>query len=800
MFKNYATIAWRNIVRHKGYSFINIFGLAVGLACFLLLVLYIQFERSYDVFHKNRHDVYLAIFDNKSAEHVESKPITGAPLAPLLLQQFPSIEYAVRLTCFEGETVSRGERQFTEKHFVFADESVFRVFTFPLKSGNERTALQNPFSVVLTPESTKKYFGSENPLGKVLTYVFQGKKYDFSVSGVLEPIPANSHLQFDFLASFQSLRSIIKDDWFFTNHWDSPTWTYVKLKSGTKVKEINRLMPTFCNRFVDKRSFQAVNCRLMSLPDVYFQSGRVIGVSGNIDLLKILALIAFFILLIACINYTNLATARSELLAREIGMRKTCGASHGQLVTQFLTESLIFSFLALLLSTVLFELFLPIFSSLIDKPLPIHFFNNGSSLAITILSGFIVGLLAGIYPAFFLSRRPPHLILKTGVGKNRAGSSLRKALVVGQFTVSIVFIVCVLLMFKQMRFLHNMDIGFDKNQVIVLPIRDSAILNNFEILKNLWQQHTAVLGVTAASFKPGIDSPNGTNLNARGNKDVKIGIVYVDPDFVKTMGIQMLQGRDFSGDIASDASSALLMNEEALKKLNWQIGIGEPIETFFKENGKIEPFFKATVIGVVKNINFQDLTSPFQPLLIKIARDRYTNIMIRLDGKNSREGIAHVRKTWMNLNFNQPFEFTFLDNDMEAVYRSTNNANTIVGYSALLAIIIACLGLFGLASFTAERRTKEVGIRKILGDSVLGISRLLCSEFLKLVLLANLIAWPLAYYYISNWLQSYAFRTVISIDIFILAGLLALLVALLTVGGKSVRAARANPVESLRYE
>jgi putative ABC transport system permease protein len=366
--------------------------------------------------------------------------------------------------------------------------------------------------------------------------------------------------------------------------------------------------------------------------------------------------------------------------------------------------------------------------------------------------------------------------------------------------VSIFFIICVLLMFKQMQFLHNMDVGFDKNQVIVLPIRDSAILNNFEILKNRWQQHTAVLGVTAASFKPGIDSPNGTSLNARGNKDIEMSIVYVDPDFVRTMGIRMLQGRDFSKDISTDAGSALLMNEEALKKLNWQSGIDEPVEAFFKENGRIEPFFQATVVGVIKNINFQDLAEPFRPILIKIARDRYAYIMIRLDGKNIREGIAHVRKTWMDLHFNQPFEFTFLDSDIEAVFRNTNNANAIIGYSALLAIIIACLGLFGLASFTAERRTKEIGIRKILGDSVLGISRLLCTEFLELVLLANLIAWPLAYYYISNWLQSYAFRTIISIDIFILAGLLALLVALLTVGVKSVRAARANPVDSLRNE
>jgi putative ABC transport system permease protein len=800
MFRSYLKVAWRNIVRHKGYSAINIFGLAVGMACFLLLVLYIQFERSYDVFHKNRREVYLVVFDNKSADYIEHKPITGAPLAPLLLQQFPAIEYAVRLTCFEGDTVGRGEKQFTENRFVFADDSIFRVFSFPLKSGNESTALRNPFSVVLTPEAVKKYFASENPLGKVLTYVFQGRKFDFTVSGVLEPIPANSHLQFDFLASFQSLRSIIKNDWFFTNHWDSPTWTYVKLKSGARVKDVNQLMPSFCGRFVDKRSFQAVNCRLMPLLDVYFQSGRVIGVTGSVDLLRILALIALLILLIACVNYTNLATARSELLTREIGMRKTCGAGRGQLVTQFLSESLTFSFLALLLSAVLFELFLPTFSSLIGKPLPIHLFSNWRSLAITILCAFIVGLLAGIYPALFLSRRPPHLILKAAAGKSGAGGSLRKTLVVGQFTVSIVFIIAVLLMFKQMRFMHNLDIGFDKNQVMVLPIRDSTILNKFDLLKNRWQQHAAVLGVTAASLEPGCGSQNGINLNARANKDVEIGIIYVDYDFVKTMRIQMLKGRDFSGEIRSDAGSALLLNKEALNKLNWQSGIGEPVEAFFKENGTIEPVFQATVVGVVKNFNFRELTCPFQPILIKIARERCAYIMIRLDGMRAREGIAYIRKTWTDFHFNQPFEFTFLDSDMEAVYRSTNNASTIVWYSTLLAIIIACLGLFGLASFTTERRTKEIGIRKVLGDSLLGISRLLCTEFLELVLLANLIAWPLAYYFVSDWLQSYAFHTTVSIDMFIVAALLTLLVTLLTVGGKSVRAARANPVDSLRHE
>jgi putative ABC transport system permease protein len=799
MMVNYLKVAWRNLVRQKGYSFINIFGLAVGLACFLLLVLYIRFERSYDDFHEHRRDIYLATFENRSADYLEHRPITGAPLAPLLLQQFPAIEEAVRLFQCEG-VVAGGRTRFMEKGFVFADDSFFRVFTFPLQSGDAAAALRDPFSIVITPEMSRKYFSGGNPLGKTLTYMCQGTEFDFTVSGVLKPIPANSHLRFDFLASFKSLPAIIRDDWFFTSHWDSPTWTYVKLKSGTDAGSLNRLLPAFCERFVDKRSYKSVNCRLVPLADVYAQESYLIGLSGNVALRGVLSIIAGFILLIACINFTNLATARSELRVREIGMRKVCGASRGQLLRQFLTESLVCSFLALLLAVLLFELIRPLFSAWVGKPLPIHFFADWKSMAIAVGSGTVTGLLAGIYPAFCLSRFQPHAILKSAGSRHGRGGWLRRTLVAGQFVVAIAFTASLLLMSRQMGFLRDLDLGFDRNQVIVLPVRDASVLTSFAELKNRWRQHSAVSGVTGASLEPGVGSQNGISINARGNPAVEMGIIYVDPDFVKVMGIHMLRGRDFSGALAGDASHALLLNEEALKKLNWRDGVGETVEAFFMERGTAEPVFDASVIGVVKNFNFRDLTTPMQPILMKVKPNALDCILIRLNGKRLQPGIDHVRRVWNDFSFNQPFEFSFLDSDIEAAYRNSGRLWAVIGWSTLLAILIACLGLFGLASFASQRRAKEIGVRKVLGASVPELIGQIAGEYIRLVLLANLLAWPAAYLFVRSWLRGFAYRTAIGAEVFLLSGLLALAIALLTVSYQAIRAARANPVESLRYE
>ncbi len=803
MFENYLKTALRNIRRHKGFSFINIAGLAVGMACFLLIVFYVRFENGYDSFHKNGRDIYLVVRENTAENYTEDKAITGAPLAPLLLQNFPSVEDAVRLTAFRGEFVSRGENKFLETRFFYVDDSIFKVFTFPLAQGNPKTALRDPFTVVLTAETAQKYFGGKNPLDQVLSYNYFGRSFDFRVTGVLKPIPRNSQFEFDFLASYASLRPLLGENgqYFLTRHWDSPTWTYVKLRAGADPAGLNKQFPAFSEKFVDKWSYASINHRLQPLRDLYFHSpGPAIGGHGSPRLVLVLSAIAGFILLIACINFMNLATARSESRAREIGIRKVVGSEKRQLIAQFLGESLAFSFLGLILAAGLVGLFRPAFSNFIGKVIPINYLQDPGLLAIMILTATGVGLFSGAYPAFFLASLRPFFILKGQAGSRGSDLFVRKVLVVGQFVLSIALISAALLMGRQTRFLSTADMGFKKANVVTIPIRDRSISRQYESLKARWLQRSGILGVTASSMEPGVEGPNGINLRGRANPDTEMAIVYVDHDFFKVLGIQMAKGRDFSRAVSTDASGALILNESALQRLGWADGVGEPAELFFKEGGKIVPVYQTTVVGVVKDFHFRDLTSSIQPVLFKIDPRRFDRILVRLEGTRIAEAIDGLKSSWQEFQCSQPFEFTFLDDDMKSVYKSFSNFTRMTAYATGLAIFIACLGLFGLASFAIEKRVKEIGVRKVLGASVSRIVLLLSKDFLKLVVVANIVAWPAAYYFVKNWLLGFAYRISVGVGSFVLAGLLALAIALLTVGLQAVKAALANPVDSIRYE
>jgi putative ABC transport system permease protein len=801
MFKNYITVALRNIIRHKAHSLIAIAGLAVGMACFLLVTFFILFERSYDDFHRNGKDIYLVVRENYGENYTDQKAITGAPLAPLLKENIAAVETAVRLTCFRGDLVGRGEQFFAERRFFFADEDFFKVFTFPLKEGDDNTALAEPLSVVLTEETARKYFGDEDPIGKVLSYSLSGPRFDFKVTGILKPIPRNSHLQFDFLASYSSLRLIISGDYFFTQHWDSPTWTYVKLGQGQASKRVDDLLPAFTEKFVDKWSYASISHHLLPLKEVYFNSpGPAIGLHGSRQTVLILSSIAAFILLIACINFMNLATARSESRAKEIGLRKVVGAQRRQLVRQFLAESLVSSSLALLVSIGLVELFLPAFSRFSGKEISIQYLKDPACLAAMIVTAMGVGLGAGAYPALFLSSLRPFFVLKGTDPRRGRGIFIRQALVVGQFAISITLIASVALLLRQIRFLQNADVGFNKSHVLTIPIRDRAVRERLDLLKNRWLAIPSVVAVTASSMEPGVTSQNGINISARSNPDVEMGIVYVDPDYVKTFGIELARGRDFSREISADMTGSVLLNEEAVRRLEWENGVGEPVEMFFKEGGQIVPVYQTTVIGVVKNFNFRDLTTRMQPILMKIDPRRFYYIFIHVDGHNINDSIEGVKRVWNEFQFGQPFEVSFLEDDMNAVYRNFINFAVVSRSATFLAIFISCLGLFGLATFSVEKRIKEIGIRKVLGASTIGIVALLDRDFLKLVLAANILAWPTAYYFANRWLQNFAYRISIGAWAFLLAAALALAVALLTVSYQSIRAAIANPVKSIRYE
>lgn len=586
MLKNYLTIALRNFKKYKGYSFINIMGLALGMTSFLLIIFFIQFENSYDNFHENKKNIYQVIRINESGDVAERKGITGAPLAPLLLENFAAITHTVRFTNFRSELVNFGEKRFVEKRFFYADESVFDVFTFPLLQGNPRTALQEPFSVVVSVETAHKYFGNENPIGRTLKYNLGGRKLEFQVTGVLAPIPLNSHIRFDFLASYKSLQSIV-GEYFMTKHWDSPTWTYIQLPDGYNPEDINRLLPAFTKKHVDKWSFSSISHELLPMTDIYFQApGPPVGERGNPQFLFVLSMISVFILLIACINFMNLATARSGSRAKEIGMRKVIGAQRSQLVRQFVGESVCLSFLALLLAIILIELFLPAFNQFVGKALSINYLQNIDYIVAMIATAIIVGILSGSYPAFFLSSFKPVAIFKETLKTRGLSVFVRKTLVVGQFVISIALIASVVLLIRQIQFMRTMELGFNKNHVITIPIRDRSVKQRYELLKNKWLQNPNILGVTASSMEPGVTSQNGINIKTRGVDDMNTGIIYVDHDYVKTLEIELANGRDFSKNISSDAEGALLMNQAMVDRLGWEDGVGEQAELYFKEGGE----------------------------------------------------------------------------------------------------------------------------------------------------------------------------------------------------------------------
>lgn len=800
MFKNYLKVALRDIGRHKLYSLINIVGLSIGIASFLLIVFYIQYENSYDSFHKNEKNIYQVVRINKLGDREERRVNIGAPPAPLMLENLSGIEAAVRFTCFQNDLVGAGENRFIERRFFFADDSVFDVFTFPLAVGDSSSALKEPFSVVLTQETAQKYFGDKDPIDRALTYYSGGKVYDFRVTGVLEKIPLNSHLEFDFLASYSSVLPIF-GEWFMTKHWDSPTWTYLLLKEGINPETIGSLMPDFSEKHVDKWGFDSVNFELLALRNVYFRSpGPYVGRRGNAQYLFIFTVIAVFILLIACVNFMNLATARSGSRAKEIGMRKVVGAQRGQLVRQFIGESMVYSFLALVLAIILVEAFLPYFSRLIGQKLSINYLNNIPYLLMVLLTAVIVGAIAGSYPAFFLSAFKPTSVLKGELRSGGAAVWIRKSLVVGQFVISIALIASSVFIFQQISYIKNRDLGFNKEQLITVPLRDRSVREKYELLKNKWLQNTNIVSVTASSMEPGVTSQNGINLKARGIEDQEIGIIYVDPDYVRTLEIEMASGRDFSKQITTDANEAILLNQTAEEMLGWENGVGEEMELYFKQEGKIVPMYQGRVIGVVENFNFRDLTTPMQPILIKIDPRRFHFALVRLGGSDIAGSIQYLKRSWQEFGFEFPFEFTFLEDDMNGVYRNVETFGAITRYGTFWAIFIACLGLFGLASFTVEKRTKEIGIRKVLGSSIPGIMALINKDFLKLVGLSNLIAWPIAYYGMTRFLQYFAYRMSIQVWAFLLAGGFALLVSFMTVTFQAVKAAISNPAEVLRYE
>ena len=811
MITHFLRIIVRNFVRAKIYTLINIGGLAVGMACFLLVLFYVRFEQSYDDFHRNGDRIYRVLRESTTDTYTEKRSNTGPPVAPILLNNFPGIRQVVRFTTFFEGTVGAGEKSFSEHGFIFADNAVFDVFTFPLLRGDPKNALQDPLTVVLTPEMARKYFGDADPIGRVLTLQsgFMKDRAEFTVTGIVQDPPANSHIKFDFLASYASLRSIVGSD-FLEHRWECPTWVYVELRPGQSPADLERQFPAVFDKYVDKENFRSVRFTLQPLSDVYYHSIGMGGIFGDFGIQFIsvtLLVVAGLVLLIASFNFMNLMTARAPTRSKEIGLRKVMGADRLLLAGQFLGESLVSSFLAVLLAMLMVELLLPAFTSLIRDAFPTFgilpprtiAFGFFSNIPFVLGTGLVVGILSGIYPALYLSALQPGEAMRQ-TGSTGSSALFRKILVIAQFAAAAVLITSATMVYSQISYMQHKDLGFEKDFVLTIPINNASVGEHYEALKAELLQHSEILGVTAASQVPGVGSQNGILLASGNRRDVDIGIIYVDQDYVRTLGLRMADGRDFSPGISADKDDAMLMNETAARLLGWDGVHGQAAQLYFKENGRVVPMYQTKLVGIVRDFNFRDLTTPIQPVILKIAPVRYTTLFVRINPAERKKATADIAESWSGFHFRQALQWSYLSDEIAKSFSIIDVLDTLVGSGSILAFVIACLGLFGLALFVMERKTREIGIRKTLGATGQELVFMLSRSFLVWVIVGNIIAAPISYFLVGQFLQLFVYRIEIGPSYFLITAAVSCFLALGTVATLALKAANANPVEALRNE
>jgi len=788
MLGNYFKIAFRNLRRFKAYSATNIVGLAVGMTATLFILIYIRFELSFDSFHQNAGSLYrISVVDKKEGKVEDDSYVFTPPIGPAMQRTFPEVENFVRLRTPHIAYLSFGTQAFKVRGIRNADSTFFDLFSFRIISGNARTALRQPYSIVLTESLARKIFGDKYPLGKSLKL---NNEDLYQVTGVVQNPPANSHIQFNALISFSTL---YKDPNMFMG-WNGGNQyiTYIKLRQNASAKQVEEKLPAFMWQHINK-DLASFGSRL----EPYLQPLTKIHLFYNAysDSLRrnlvIFALIAGLILFIACINFINLATARATRRAREVGVRKVVGASRLHLIKQFLGESLLMTVLAFMLSMLLVELLFPTYQSLLGQQIPTPHEFEPSFLAGMAILILLVSALAGTYPAFYLASLQAVNAIKGEAPAGLRVAKFRNVLVVLQFAISITLIACTLLVSRQLHFMRNKELGFNKENVLVMPLIGEEAQLSAGILKTDLARIPEVQVVTACSEIPYNGFTRNGYIPEGHQQPIMFHVVDVDQDFLAAFELKVVKGRNFSQNFPTD-KNGYLINETLARLLGWT----EPLGKTIVRNGPHK------VIGVVKDFHFASLHEPIEPLILtnRPWRDRFDYLAIRLAATNLPQTISAIQAKWQDVAPNIPFEYWFLDSAFDKLYKAEESFQRIFFGFSILAIMVALLGLLSLAAFAAERRTKEIGVRKVLGASVANITALLAKDFIKLVLLANVIAWPVAWYAMHKWLQNFAYRISIEWWVFVLAGGLALVIALLTVSTQAVRAARANPVESLRYE
>ena len=812
MIKNYFKIAWRNLVKNKTFSFINIIGLASGLACFILIALYVSDELSYDRFNEKAGRIYRINSDIVFGGNKLHLAVASDPMGAALKKDYPQVEEFVRFFISGGsKLIKKGNEFIRENNVAHVDSTLFDVFTVPVIAGDAKTALNEPNTVVIAESAAKKYFGTTDVIGKNIETDDNGTTL-YKVTAVIKDIPHNSHFTFDMLFSMDN----IQYQW--GNFLSHNHQTYLLLKPGTDYKEFERNFSQFINKYVVPQAAQFMQIKsmdefekagnkleysLMPLTDIHLRSDRVpeLNVNGNIQYVYIFSAVALFVLLLACINFMNLSTARSASRAKEVGIRKVVGSEKRSLIKQFLTESILTTVISTAFAIGIAWLCLSWFNNLSAKQLLISDLLQTKYLVFLIALPLVVGLLSGLYPAFILSSFNPIVVLKGKLSGGLKRSTLRNVLVVGQFTTSIFLIAATIIVFRQLNYIQTKKLGFTKDQVLIVN-GTSALGNNRDAFKNEVSKFTGVKGATYAGYLPVSGSSRNdvsfsTGAAMTSSNSVNMQVWNIDHNYIPLMEMEVIKGRNFSKDFGTD-SNATIINETAARLLGWDDPVGKKLYTYFQD-GFGNTLISREVIGVVKNFHFESMKENIGPLCFRLA-DNYWATAFKVNTADIKQLVSNIESKWKAMAPGMPFSYQFMDESFDNMYRVEQRTGKLGLTLAVIAILIACLGLFGLATYTAEQRIKEIGVRKVLGATIGNIVSMLSKDFIRLVIIAAVFAIPLAWWAMNTWLQDFAYRINIGWWVFAAAGIIALLIALLTVSSQAIKAALANPVKSLRTE
>jgi putative ABC transport system permease protein len=804
MIFNYLKIAFRNIKKHKSFTTINVAGLAIGLACCILLSIFIHSELSFDDFHIKKDRIF-RVGEDMTFNNFSGKQSGTNGVIAEALKKYPEVEETVRFR-YLRTSVKFQDKQFVDR-FYYTDKTIFNVFTWPFIDGNPQTALESPFSIVLTKETANKYFGSENPIGKVLIL---NEDESYKVTGVIEDVPQNSTRGFRGLCSISTLYAKHGKDDHILTAWTSHNFnTYVLLKAEVNGEEFEEKIKNIYYDYAAedlKANGSSYSVFLQPLKDIYLRPLN--RDFGPIMYVYIFSAIAAFILLIACVNFMNLSTARSMSRADEVGLRKVFGAGRGRLIGQFLTEAILLSCLSIIVALGIVFILLPVISDFADRDLSQGLLNMAWLIPGITGITLLVGLLAGSYPAFYLSRFEPVRIIKNKLAGPKANANLRRSLVILQFTISITLIIGTGLIVQQLDYLKSKDVGFDKENVVCLSVRDQLFRQKLPILRDKFGQLPGVINTGASSRLPGWGGPMNSKIPEGYPKENTqlMREINIDENYLSTVGIEIVKGRNFSKEYSTDPRGSIIINETAAQKFGWENPIGKTIQTINTDIPGAKVYESRKVIGVVKDYHLNSVTRTIEPEFIANVVDYPFNygkiqaLAIRIKPENIQTTLSELEAIWLEVFSDKPFNYYFLDEDFDEQFIGIERTKDILSYFTFLAIFIACLGLFGMVSFSAEKRTKEIGIRKTLGSSVSQIVSLLSKELLLLVLAANIVAYPIAYFVIAQWLKDFPYKMEIDIYTFVISTIFALLISLATVAYQSIKAALANPVDSLRYE